>query len=126
MSLNNLRANDVTAGYTGIASEDFGESVTYKTDDDSRSITVVVHETDDDTNFEGGYGEQRQYIKVNCIRSASTGIDDPKRGDTILRAVADDPYEEEYAWTGRKSEQTTDDWVLEFSRVRYLEHGAGN
>lgn len=102
-----------------LSSDWFGESVTYTPAGGvARSIDVFIEAeeqlqiTDIDTEM------SEETIKVKCSKDATTGINRPNIGDTIVRDVTADEDTRPFLFEGDYDQESRDHWQLMFRRKR--------
>jgi len=103
---------------------ELGETVTYyPMDAIDRSIVVIVFNDEQPMNDNAATWIDEE-IRIVCNRSATTGIDNPQFGDTIVRAAGIEPDQRPYAFEGSALAKTRDRWTLTFKRQGRVTHGA--
>lgn len=127
MTFQQMMADDYSNVF--LNTDEFGEAVTYFPvcgNGSSRSISVVIDEFRDDEIVEGNTTLAVSVMRVTAKNHATLGIDNPQRGDKLLRA-ADLPAatgtDTKQYFLHRVTHRDAAGLVMEFARKRETETG---
>ena len=124
MTLKTLIAADV---YDVALNEDeFAEAVAYTPVKGKKRTVIVLIQADFAYAEEGTRTETREDISVQVGRDethAKGGINEPKVGDIILRAVDVDPSQRPYAYMGNVDAIEPNEWIMQYTRHTVAEQG---